>query len=126
MAHPTFAAPDGAPAVGPYSPAVAAGGLLFTSGQIALDADGAVVGATAAEQARTALENLRALLAAAGLGMDAVVKTTIFLKDMDAFAEVNAAYAGFFTEPFPARSTVEVARLPKDVLVEIEAVALRP
>ncbi len=119
------AAPDGAPAVGPYSPAVGAGDLVFVSGQLALDADGAMVGATAAEQAHQALENLRSLLAAAGLGMDAVVKTTIFLQDMGTFAEVNAVYAGFFAEPFPARSTVEVARLPKDALFEIEAIAVR-
>jgi 2-iminobutanoate/2-iminopropanoate deaminase len=121
----TYAAPGGAPAVGPYSPAVGVGDLVFTSGQIALDAAGAVVGATAAEQARKALENLKALLAAAGLGMDAVVKTTIFLKDMGAFAGVNEVYAEFFAEPYPARSTVEVARLPKDLEVEIEAIAVR-
>jgi len=121
----TYAAPDGAPAVGPYSPAVGAGDLVFTSGQIALDATGAVVGATAAEQARKALENLKAVLAAAGLGMGAVVKTTIFLKDMGAFASVNEVYAEFFAEPYPARSTVEVARLPKDLEVEIEAIAVR-
>ncbi len=126
MDRSTYAAPDGAPAVGPYSPAVAAGSLVFTSGQIALDAAGVVVGATAGEQARRVLENLKALLAAAGLGLDAVVKTTIFLTDMDAFAEVNAVYAEFFAEPFPARATVEVARLPKDVVVEIEAVAVAP
>ena len=125
MERPTYAAPDGAPAVGPYSPAVSAGDFLFVSGQIALDADGTMIGSTAAEQARKALENLTSLLAAAGLGMDAVVKTTIFLKDMGAFAEVNEVYASFFIEPFPARSTVEVARLPKDALFEIEAVATR-
>ena len=125
MDRSTYAAPDGAPAVGPYSPAVGAGDLVFTSGQIALDATGAVVGATAAEQARKALENLKAVLAAAGLGMGAVVKTTIFLKDMGAFASVNEVYAEFFAEPYPARSTVEVARLPKDLEVEIEAIAVR-
>jgi 2-iminobutanoate/2-iminopropanoate deaminase len=120
-----YAAPGGAPAVGPYSPAVGAGDLVFVSGQVALDAEGQVVGTTAAEQARKALANLQALLTAAGLGMDAVVKTTIFLKDMGAFAEVNEVYAEFFAEPYPARSTVEVARLPKDLEVEIEAIAAR-
>jgi len=120
-----FAAPDGAPAVGPYSPAVGAGDLVFVSGQIALAADGSIVGVTAAEQARKALENMRATLAAAGLEMSAVAKTTIFLKDMGDFAAVNAVYAEFFGEPYPARSTVEVARLPKDLMVEIEAIAVR-
>ena len=120
-----FAAPDGAPAVGPYSPAVGAGDLVFVSGQIALAADGSVVGVTAAEQARKALENMRATLAAAGLEMSAVAKTTIFLKDMNDFAAVNAVYAEYFREPYPARSTVEVARLPKDLKVEIEAIATR-
>jgi 2-iminobutanoate/2-iminopropanoate deaminase len=125
MERSTDAAPDGAPAVGPYSPAVGAGSLVFVSGQLALATDGSLVGTTAAEQARKGLENLRSLLDAAGLGMDAVVKTTIFLKDMGSFADVNAVYAEFFSEPFPARSTVEVARLPKDALFEIEAVAVR-
>jgi len=125
MDRSTYAAADGAPAVGPYSPAVGAGDLVFISGQLALDAGGAMVGATAAEQARKALENLRSLLGSAGLGLDAVVKTTIFLQDMGAFADVNAVYAEFFAEPFPARSTVEVARLPKDALFEIEAIAVR-
>jgi len=125
MERSTYAVPDGAPAVGPYSPAVGAGSLVFVSGQLALATDGSLVGTTAAEQARKGLENLRSLLDAAGLGMDAVVKTTIFLEDMDSFADVNAVYAEFFAEPFPARSTVEVARLPKDALFEIEAVAVR-
>lgn len=120
-----FAASDGAPAVGPYSPAVGAGDLVFVSGQIALAADGSVVGVTAAEQARKALENMQATLAAAGLEMSAVAKTTIFLKDIGDFAAVNAVYAEFFREPYPARSTVEVARLPKDLKVEIEAIAVR-
>jgi 2-iminobutanoate/2-iminopropanoate deaminase len=104
---------------------VGAGDLVFVSGQIALAADGSIVGVTAAEQARKALENMRATLAAAGLEMSAVAKTTIFLKDMGDFAAVNAVYAEFFGEPYPARSTVEVARLPKDLMVEIEAIAVR-
>jgi 2-iminobutanoate/2-iminopropanoate deaminase len=117
--------PDAAPAVGPYSPALAVGDLVFVSGQIALAPDGAIVGETAAEQTRKALENMLATLAAADLDMDAVVKTTIFLADMADFAAVNEVYAMFFSPPFPARSTVEVARLPKDLRVEIEAVAVR-
>ena len=120
-----FASPDGAPAVGPYSAAVAAGDFVFVSGQLPLDRDGKIHGYTPKEQARKALENLTATLAAAGLTPDDVVKTTIFLKDMDEFAAVNDVYAEFFTQPYPARSTVEVARLPKDLHVEIEAVAYR-
>ena len=125
MSKHAFASPDAAPAVGPYSPALAAGSLVFISGQISLDPGGAVVGATAADQARRALENLRATLIAAGLDLDAVAKKTVFLKDMGDFAAVNEVYAEFFSQPYPARSAVEVARLPKDLLVEIEAIAVR-
>jgi 2-iminobutanoate/2-iminopropanoate deaminase len=120
-----FAAPDGAPAVGPYSPAVGVGEFVFLSGQIPLDPEGKIVGFTPKDQARKALENMRVTLAAAGLGTADVVKTTIFLKDMDDFGAVNEVYAEFFAEPYPARSTVQVARLPKDVRVEIEAIAVR-
>ncbi len=125
MKKTTLAAAGGAPAVGPYSPALAVGDFVFVSGQIALDAEGNVVGATAAEQARRALAGLKAQLAEAGLGLDAVVKTTIFLTDMEDFGAVNEVYAESFTAPYPARSTVQVSRLPKDVKVEIEAIALR-
>jgi 2-iminobutanoate/2-iminopropanoate deaminase len=125
MQKQVYASPEGAPAVGPYSAAVGVGDLVFVSGQIPLDTDGRIVGYTPKEQARKALENLRATLAAAGLTLDDVVKTTIFLKDMDEFAAVNEVYAEFFREPYPARSTVQVARLPKDLHVEIEAVAHR-
>lgn len=125
MEKQAHASAEGAPAVGPYSPAVSAGDLVFVSGQIAIAPDGTVVGATAGEQARKALENMRATLAAAGLEMDDVVKTTVFLQDMDDFAVVNDVYAQFFREPYPARSAVQVARLPKDLKVEIEAIAVR-
>jgi 2-iminobutanoate/2-iminopropanoate deaminase len=125
MKKEAYVSPDGAPAVGPYSPAVGAGDLVFVSGQIPLDAEGKIEGYTPKEQAHQALENLRATLSAAGLTLDAVVKTTIFLHDMDDFAAVNEVYAEFFAEPYPARSTVQVARLPKDVRVEIEAIAVR-
>lgn len=121
----TFAPSDGPAAVGPYSPAVGVGGLVFVSGQIPLAADGSLVGETAAAQARQALQNLRMTLVEAGLTMDTIAKTTIFLKDMDDFSAVNEVYAEYFREPFPARSTVEVARLPRDVRVEIEAIAVR-
>jgi 2-iminobutanoate/2-iminopropanoate deaminase len=123
----SFAAADGAPPVGPYSPAIAVeggGNLLFLSGQIALDPQGTVVGESAADQARQALRNMRSLLGAAGAPMDNVVKTTIFLVDMADFAAVNEVYAEFFTAPFPARSTIAVSALPKGVKVEIEAVCV--
>ncbi len=125
MEKQVFVSPDGAPAVGPYSPAVGAGDFVFVSGQIALDQDGKIAGYTPKDQARKALENLRGTLQAAGLGLEHVVKTTIFLSDMDEFAAVNDVYGEFFTEPYPARSTVEVARLPKELHIEIEAVAFR-
>jgi 2-iminobutanoate/2-iminopropanoate deaminase len=125
MEKQVFASPDGAPAVGPYSAAVGAGDFLFVSGQIPLDPQGKIVGYTPKDQARKALENLRATLTAAGLTLGHVVKTTIFLKDMDEFGAVNEVYGEFFAEPYPARSTVEVARLPKDLHIEIEAVAHR-
>jgi 2-iminobutanoate/2-iminopropanoate deaminase len=121
----TFTAPDGAAPVGPYSPAVEAGGFVFVSGQIALDAGGQMVGYTAPDQARRALGNLKRLLAVASLDLSAVVKTTIFLTDLADFAAVNEVYADYFSEPFPARSTVQVAALPKGAKVEIEAIATR-
>jgi 2-iminobutanoate/2-iminopropanoate deaminase len=125
MEKQVFVSPDGAPAVGPYSPAVGVGDFVFISGQIPLDRDGKIVGYTPKDQTRKALENLRATLEAAGLTFADVVKTTVFIKDMDEFAAVNEVYGEFFSEPYPARSTVEVARLPKDLHVEIEAIAHR-
>jgi 2-iminobutanoate/2-iminopropanoate deaminase len=121
----THAAADAAAPVGPYSPAVEAGRFVFCSGQIPLDATGQLAGFTAPDQARQSLDNLRSLLAAAGLDTSAVVKTTIFLTDMADFAPVNEVYAGYFEEPYPARSTVQVAALPKGAKVEIEAIAAR-
>jgi 2-iminobutanoate/2-iminopropanoate deaminase len=115
-----------APPVGPYSAAVEAGGLVFFSGQVPLDAAGKPAGYSMIEQARRALENLKALVAAAGLSMDDVVKTTVFLESLDEFQAMNGIYAEYFHEPYPARSTVEVAALPKNVKVEIEAIAVRP
>jgi 2-iminobutanoate/2-iminopropanoate deaminase len=125
MIKQTVSSPAAAPAIGPYSPAVQTDTLVFFSGQVPFDATGAVVGETAAEQARQALANLGHLLEAAAMTNHAIVKTTIFLTDMDDFAEVNEAYAEFFEKPYPARSTVAVAALPKGVRVEIEAVAMR-
>jgi 2-iminobutanoate/2-iminopropanoate deaminase len=120
-----FAAPGAAAPVGPYSPAVAISGFVFLSGQIPVNAEGDVVGATAAEQAHQAMDNLRALVRSTGLSMSDVVKTTIFLTDIADFAAVNEVYAEYFEPPYPARSTVQVAALPKGVKVEIEALAIR-
>ena len=119
-----YSSPDGAPAVGPYSPAVGVGDFVFVSGHLALDPDGRIHGYTPKDQARKSLDNLRLTLTAAGLGLENVVKTTIFLQDMDDFGAVNEVYAEYFSEPYPARSTVQVARLPRDVRVEIEAIAV--
>ena len=105
--------------IGPYSQAVQAGGLLFVSGQIAADAGGLPVG----EETRQVMQNVGHVLAAAGLSYAHIVKTSIFLKNMDDFAAVNEAYGSFFSENFPARETVEVARLPRGVRVEISVVA---
>jgi len=117
---------DKAPkAIGPYSQGVVAGGFVFCSGQIALDpASGELNTGPIEDQARLVLKNLGAVLAAAGSSYDQVVKTTIFLLDMNDFNKVNQVYAEFFKSPFPARATVQVARLPRGARVEIEAVAL--
>ncbi|CAM4402806.1 RidA family protein [Paenibacillus alkaliterrae] len=115
---------DNAPAaIGPYSQAIQLGGLLFTSGQIPLDADGQLVEGGIEEQTHQVFRNLEAVLAAAGAGFPDVVKATVFMKDMNQFATVNGIYSSYFGEHKPARSAVEVARLPKDVLVEIEVIA---
>jgi 2-iminobutanoate/2-iminopropanoate deaminase len=112
-------------AIGPYSQAIGAGELVFCSGQIALDpASGKLVAGDAAAQARQALANLAAVLEAAGSGLERVVKTTIFLVDLADFASVNDVYATFFPAAPPARSTVQVAALPRGARVEIEAIAL--
>ena len=117
---------DRAPkAIGPYSQGIIANGFVFCSGQIPLDpASGELSTGSIEDQARLVLKNLGAVLTAAGSSFDRVVKTTIFLQDMNDFAKVNEVYAGFFKLPFPARATVQVARLPRDAKVEIEAVAL--
>ena len=118
--------PQAPAAIGPYSQGVAAGSLVITSGQLPIDpATGTFAGEDIAAQTRQSLANVKAVLAAAGFGLEDVVKTTVFLKNMDDFAAMNQVYAGFFPENPPARSAVEVARLPKDALVEIEAIAVR-
>ena len=117
---------DRAPqALGPYSQAIRANGFIFCSGQIPIDpAAGAVVATTAADQARQAITNIQNVLEAAGSGLGKVVKTTVFLGDMNDFAAVNAVYAELFGNTKPARSCVQAARLPKDVKIEIEAIAV--
>ena len=112
-------------AIGPYSQAVKAGGLVFTSGQIPIDpATGAVIEGSIAEQTERVLNNIKAVLEAAGSSLEQVVKTTVFLADLSDFGEMNEAYGRFFAEVPPARSTVEVSRLPRDARVEIDAIAL--
>jgi 2-iminobutanoate/2-iminopropanoate deaminase len=110
--------------IGPYSQAIRSNGFLYVSGQVALDpTTGAFVGTDIRQQTQRTLENVKAILEAAGSNMHHVVKTTVFLKDINDFAAMNEVYAKFFTLAPPARSTVEVARLPKDALVEIEVIA---
>ena len=121
-------ATDHAPkAIGPYSQAIRAGNLIFTAGQVGVDpASQQIVEGGITEQTTRAFENLKAILEAAGSSLANVVKTTVFLKNMNDFAAMNAVYGAYFAPfpvPLPARSTVEVARLPKDVLVEIELIA---
>jgi 2-iminobutanoate/2-iminopropanoate deaminase len=114
-------------AIGPYSQGVLADGWLFTAGQIALDPrSGEMVGQTAAEQTRRALENARAIVAAAGLTLADVVKVTLFLRDLGEFGAVNEVYREFFAAAPPARSLVEVSRLPREALVAVELIARAP
>lgn len=117
----TSAAPA---AIGPYSQAITAGDFLFASGQIPLDpATGALITGGIAEQTHQVLKNLAGVLEAAGVGFDKVVKTTVYLADMGDFAAVNEIYATYFPPPAPARATVQAARLPRDVKVEIDLIA---
>ena len=120
-----IATKDAPLAIGPYSQAIKAAGLVFCSGQIALDpAAGTVVEGDVSQQSDRVLRNISAVLAGAGSSLDRVVKTTVFLKNMGDFAAMNEVYGRYFKTAPPARSTVEVARLPKDVLVEIDVIAL--
>ncbi|EHD23326.1 MULTISPECIES: 2-iminobutanoate/2-iminopropanoate deaminase [Brenneria] len=115
-------------AIGPYVQGVDLGSLIFTSGQIPLDPKTGLVADDITAQTRQSLSNVQAIVEAAGLQVSDIVKTTVFVKDLNDFTTLNAAYEAFFTEhnaPFPARSCVEVARLPKDVKIEIEAIAVR-
>jgi 2-iminobutanoate/2-iminopropanoate deaminase len=110
--------------IGPYSQAIKSNGLVFVSGQVALDPkSGEFVGRDVRQQTERVLENLKAILEASGVSLNHVVKTTVFLKDMNDFAAMNEVYARYFTSAPPARSTVQAARLPKDALVEIDLIA---
>jgi len=117
-------APDAPKAIGPYSHGVRTGQLLFLSGQVPIDpTTGNLVDGDVSAQTRRVMLNLEAVLKAAGLSLHDVVRTTIFLADMNDFAAVNAVYGTFFADPYPARATVQVSRLPKDARVEIDAIA---
>ena len=118
--------PNAPAAIGPYSQGIQAGSTLFVSGQLPIDpATGAFAGEDIASQTRQSLTNIKNILAAAGASMNDVVKTTVMLKNIGDFVAMNAVYAEFFTEPFPARAAYQVAALPKDALVEIECIAVK-
>ncbi|WP_120823333.1 RidA family protein [Helicobacter pylori] len=113
-------------AIGPYSQAIATNDLVLVSGQLGIDAStGEFKGTDIHSQTTQSMENIKAILKEAGLGMDSVVKTTILLKNLDDFSVVNEIYGSYFKEPYPARATFQVAKLPKDALVEIEAIAIK-
>ncbi|MEG2828074.1 MAG: RidA family protein [Edwardsiella sp. (in: enterobacteria)] len=120
--------PHAPAAIGPYVQGIDLGNMVLTSGQLPLDPVSGTMPQGVAEQTRQSLENVKAIVDAAGISVASIVKTTVFVKDLNAFTAVNAAYEAFFSAhgaPFPARSCVEVARLPKDALIEIEAIAVR-
>jgi len=120
-------APDAPKAMGAYSPAIKAGNLLFISGQIPIDpATGTLVTGDITAQADRSMRNVSALLRAAGLGFEHVVRTTVFLADMNDFAAMNEVYSRYIVDPAPARATVQVARLPRDVKIEVDAIAVIP
>jgi 2-iminobutanoate/2-iminopropanoate deaminase len=125
MPKQAISSPNAPKAIGPYSSALRAGQLLFISGQVPIDpATGAVVTGDVEVQTRRVLENIGALLTAGGLTYGDLVRTTVFLADMNDFAAMNEVYRMYFTEPYPARSTIEAARLPRDARIEIDAIAM--
>ncbi len=124
--HEIIATDDAPKAIGPYSQAVKVGGLVFTAGQIALLPDGTFAGGDITAQTHRVMQNLAAVLTAAGSGVEHIVKSTCFLADMNDFAAFNEVYGSYLKGNLPARSTVQVARLPKDALVEVEVVARVP
>lgn len=122
----TVISTDQAPAaIGPYSQAIEVNGLIYTSGVIGVDPKTGEAGKTIEEQTKQVFDNLKGLLTAAGSSLDQAVKTTVFIKNMDDFGKVNEIYASYFQGAFPARSCVEVARLPKDLLIEVEVIAIK-
>ncbi|GGJ37180.1 RidA family protein [Deinococcus roseus] len=116
--------PEAPAALGPYSQAIRQGNLVFLSGQIPLNTSNEVVGENVTDQTHQVFKNLIAVLTAAGTDLSKVLKVTVFLKDMNTFADMNAVFSQYMPEPYPARSTIEVARLPRDVQVEIECIAV--
>ncbi|GAA0373949.1 RidA family protein [Paenibacillus motobuensis] len=125
MAKQAIATTSAPGAIGPYSQAVQVGDYIFTSGQLGLIPETGQLAEGIEAQTTQSLRNVSAILEAAGSSLDRVMKTTVFLKDMNDFGKVNEIYGSFFSEPFPARSAIEVARLPKDGLVEIEVIAMK-
>ena len=124
MAKIAVASPKAPKAIGPYSAALRAGQLVFVSGQVPLDPDtGVMVEGDIGHQTRQVLRNISALLEASGLSLTQVVRTTVFLADMNDFGAMNEVYRSFFSEPYPARSTVQAARLPRDARIEIDVIA---
>ena len=118
--------PNAPEPIGPYSQAIEFGNLIFTSGQIALDINGSIVSDDIKHQTKKVISNLKSILEENGASLDNVVKTTVFMKDMNDFAAMNEVYSDFFQTSMPARSTVQVAKLPKDVKVAIEVIAYKP
>lgn len=124
MTKQAISSPDAPPPIGPYSPAIRAGQLLFISGQVPIDpSTGDLVGGDIKAQTRRVMDNIGALLKAGGLDFPSVVRTTVFLADMNDFAAMNDVYGAFFGQPYPARATVQVARLPKNARIEIDVIA---
>ncbi len=123
MSHQPISTPNAPAAIGPYSQAITVGDLVFISGQLPINPATGEMPADPAEQAKQSLTNVEAILTAAGLTLANIVKVTVFVKDLNNFAAINEVYTTFFSGVFPARSCVEVARIPKDALVEIEAIA---
>ncbi len=125
MKKTAISTPNAPAAIGPYSQAIEAGGLIFASGQIPVDPATGIIPEGVEAQAHQVFRNITALLEAAGSSMDQVVRTLVFLKDMNDFAAVNEIYAQYFSQPYPARSCVQAARIPKDVCIEVEVTAIR-
>ncbi|MES2744713.1 MAG: RidA family protein [Bdellovibrionota bacterium] len=124
MSHTAIATPDAPAAIGPYSQAIVHNGIVYCSGQIPLDPEsGEMKAQTIEEQTHQVMKNLSAVLEAAGSGLSGVIRTTIYLQNLENFAKVNEVYASYLSKPFPARATVEVSKLPRSSLVEIDAIA---